>query len=411
MLAYVIQAALGLGADRCCVVVSPGFDRTAFQHFPVTWVTQETPQGTGDAVRAALKVLPIEGAVLVLCGDTPLIQHQTLRKLVDAYHNQPHPSFLIGGIRPTYDHQYGCIVSQEGLVERIVEFKDQACLGGKDYLYNTGLLLGPMATLSQLVRFLMPNNEAKEYYLTDCVALARNEGIPTFVAECDAQEFKGINTREELAAAASSLQNRWRSQWMSKGVTLVDPATVFLSYDTMLAEDVVVEPYVTFGRGVRAKRGAHILSFCHIENTDIGEDVVIGPFAHLRGGNRLESCAVVGNFVEMKKTTLSKGAKAKHLSYLGDTFVGPHSNIGAGTITCNYNGFHKFPTTIGSNVFVGTHTTFIAPVTVADGAIIAAGSVITENVPKDALAIARQPQTNKIEGAQSFRKKQKKGNT
>jgi bifunctional UDP-N-acetylglucosamine pyrophosphorylase/glucosamine-1-phosphate N-acetyltransferase len=409
LLHYSLQAAIALNPQRCCIVASPELMQDGFVGPKVTWATQALPRGTGDAVRVALEKSIEQGDILVLCGDAPLVQSSTLQTIMDYYLKLPAPALVIVGIRPTGHHSYGRILTNgQGQVERIMEARDASPEEQQTSLCNSGILLGPVAILRQLVQQLQPHNQAQEYYLTDCVALANQQGIPTYVIEEDADEFCGINTRAELAAAESILQNRWRQYWLDQGVTLVDPGSVFFCHDTKLEPDVTIDPYVTFGPGVHIHRGAHILSFCHIEASEIGEGATVGPFAHLRGGNKLAKQTSVGNFVEVKHTTMAEGAKAKHLSYIGDMVIGQDSNIGAGTINCNYDGFKKSTTIIGDRVFVGSHTTLIAPVRIDDGAMIAAGSVISQDVPADALAVGRQRQLNKPRWAKIFREKQQR---
>jgi len=407
LLHYVLQAAKTLNPKLCCIVASSQLSQEDFFESQVTWLIQETPRGTGDAVRVVLEKTPQQGDILVLCGDAPLVRSQTLQKVMDYYRQLPAPALVIIGTRPQGSHSYGRIVTNaQGHVERIIEAKEASAEEHQISLCNSGVLLGPIPVLRQLVQQLQSNNQAQEYYLTDCIALAREQGIPTYVIEGENDEFSGINNRAELAAAEKILQNRWRHHWLDQGVTLIDPASVFFCHDTQLEADVIVEPYVTFGPQVHIQRGTHIFSFCHIEDSKIGEHATIGPFAHLRGGNKLAQQASVGNFVEVKHTTMAEGAKAKHLSYLGDMTIGKRSNIGAGTINCNYDGFKKLATFIGDHVFIGSHTTLVAPVRIEDGAMIAAGSVINQDVPRDALAVARQRQLNKPGWSKIFRERQ-----
>ncbi|MEI8294914.1 MAG: bifunctional UDP-N-acetylglucosamine diphosphorylase/glucosamine-1-phosphate N-acetyltransferase GlmU [Alphaproteobacteria bacterium] len=406
LLHYSLQAAKALNPKRCCVVASPALEQGEFMDH--SWVIQEKPHGTGDAVRAALETIPEQdGDILVLCGDAPLVQSSSLQTIMDYYRKLPSPALVIVGMHPKGTHSYGRIlINEQGQVERIIEDKEASPEEQQTSLCNSGALLGPVHVLRQLIHQLQPNNQAQEYYLTDCVALAHKQDIPIYVIEGDAEEFCGINTQAELAAAAGIIQNRWRRYWLDQGVILIDPASVFFCHDTKLEANVTIEPYVTFGPGVHIRANSHILSFCHIEDSEIGEDATVGPFAHLRGGNKLAQRTNVGNFVEVKHTTMAAGSKAKHLSYLGDMVIGENSNIGAGTINCNYDGFNKATTIIGDRVFVGSHTTLIAPVHIEDDVIIAAGSVIDRHVPAEALAIAREPQLNKPKWSKNFREKQ-----
>jgi len=250
---------------------------------------------------------------------------------------------------------------------------------------------------------LSPQNEAGEYYLTDIVALARQDGVASWVVELPAESLQGINTRVDLARATRILQDRWRHRFMEQGVTLVDPSSVFFCHDTQIGRDVTINPNVTFGEGVVIGNRACILPGCHIEKATLGHDVTVGPFAHLREGTVLGDKVSIGNFVEVKSTVVGARTKAKHLSYLGNATIGENVNIGAGTITCNHNGFLKFPTQIGDGAYIGSNSCLVAPVSVGAGAIIAAGSTIDADVPDDALGIAREHQENKLKWATQFR--------
>jgi len=258
-------------------------------------------------------------------------------------------------------------------------------------------------SIFDLIGRLGSHNAQGEYYLTDIFGIASAEGRPAGVVECPAEEVLGVNSRADLALVESIMQQRLRRRAMAAGATLVDPESVWLSADTVLGRDVTVQPSVFFGPGVTVGDRVEIRSFCHLEGAEVGDDVVLGPYARLRPGARLGRAAHVGNFVEIKNTQLGEGAKANHLTYLGDATVGAGANVGAGTITCNYDGFAKHRTTIGAKAFIGSNTALVAPVTVGDGALVAAGSTITEDVPEDALAIERSPQTNREGVAARFR--------
>jgi bifunctional UDP-N-acetylglucosamine pyrophosphorylase/glucosamine-1-phosphate N-acetyltransferase len=257
----------------------------------------------------------------------------------------------------------------------------------------------------KLLAALKNDNAKNEYYLTDIVALTRTLGYFAVAVEADADEVMGVNSRSDLAVAEAIFQYRARQQCMQQGVTLLDPDSVYFAADTVIANDVTIEPSVFFGPGVRIESGAHIKAFSHIEGAHIGANTSVGPFARLRTGTALGADVRIGNFVELKAADVKAGAKISHLSYIGDASVGADANIGAGTITCNYDGYLKYKTTIGKGVFVGSNSALVAPVTIGDGAMIAAGSVITEDVAPDALALARAGQSEKVGGAASFRNK------
>lgn len=407
MLAHVVATAYEL-SKTIHIVASPYLDDRSVQQWNPSWYIQEKPLGTGDAVKVALPQ-DLSGDVLIVCGDAPLVQIETLKAIIDQYQKLPQPCLAVVGMRALLPNQYGRIVlDQSGIVKEIIEDKHATAEQREQCFANSGVLLGPASLLASLVRKLKSNAVTNEYYLTDCVMIARQQGINTYLLEGVAEEFCGINTKIELANAEETLQNRWRRYWMEHGVTLRDPKNTFFAFDTVLSEDVTIEPFVTLKRGVKIHSGASILSFCCIEDSEIGQDAVIGPFAHLRGGNRLEEKVQIGNFVEVKKSHFAAGAKAKHLSYLGDTRLGKNVNIGAGTISCNYDGFNKFETVIGDNVLVGSNSALVAPVQIEDDAIIAAGSVICKDVPAESLAIARKHQENKPGWAKIFREKNKK---
>ena len=309
--------------------------------------------------------------------------------------------------RPQVPAHYGrVVVGEDGLVERIVEYADAGEAERKISLCNAGILIADGSTLLGLVQGLDNDNAKGEFYLTDVFALARASDAPARMIEAgQPSEVLGINDRHELAQAERVLQRRLRKRALDGGVTLVDPATVWLSWDTAFAADVHVEPGVVFGPGVRVERGARIRAFSHLEGVVVGPGAQVGPFARLRPGTRLGEGARVGNFVEVKNASLGDGAKANHLSYVGDATVGEKANIGAGTITCNYDGFGKHKTEIGAGVFIGSNTALVAPVSVGKGAVIGAGSTITRNVAEDALAVARGEQQVYAEGASRYRAK------
>jgi bifunctional UDP-N-acetylglucosamine pyrophosphorylase/glucosamine-1-phosphate N-acetyltransferase len=324
------------------------------------------------------------------------------------HHTRPSPCITVVGMRCENINHYGRIVADDsGKINRIVEYRDASDLERAIPLCNSGIIIADGALLKRLVSRLVPQNEAGEYYLTDIVALAGEESVNSWVVELPAEALQGINTRVDLAAAEASLQQRWRRQFMEQGVTLTDPASVFFCHDTRIGRDVTISPNVTFGEGVTIGNGVRILPGCHIEKTTLGHNVTVGPFAHLREGTVLGDHVSIGNFVEIKSTTVGSKTKAKHLSYLGNATIGENVNIGAGTITCNHNGFIKSSTKIGDGAYIGSNSCLVAPVSIGAGAIVAAGSVVTSEVPENALAIARQPQQNKLTWAAKFRARYK----
>lgn len=399
MIQHVIRATEKLNAHQTILVTSPTLSSFGIH----TTVVQDEPKGTGHAVQMAFSVVDSKTEeVIILCGDTPLINLNTLQTLKDSKADLT----LIGMKLKTEDHAYGLIVQdKDGNPCQIIEFKDATPEQRKIPFGNAGVYKIKTSLLKELLPQLDNQNAAGEYYLTDLVSLAQQKGCKTEMLQGTEEEFQGINNRAELAKAEVVLQDRWRLQMMQAGVTLVQPETVSLSHDTVIGKDSRIGPFVTFGLGVQLAEDVTVLSFCHIENTIIEEGASVGPFAHLRGNTILESGASIGNFVEVKGSKIGKKAKAKHLAYIGDAEVGDKANIGAGTITCNYNGFEKLKTVIGAGAMIGANTSLVAPVTVGEGAFIGAGSTITKFVPADALSVARSPQTTKLNWARKFRVK------
>jgi bifunctional UDP-N-acetylglucosamine pyrophosphorylase/glucosamine-1-phosphate N-acetyltransferase len=378
--------------DRIVVVLGPDMDQVRQEAAPHPCVVQQERLGTAHAALQAVEQFG-DGLVAVLYADNPLIRPATLRRLLDS-HAPLRLSLL--GFRPADPAGYGRVITgADGLVSRIVEFADASASERMVALCNAGVLCAGAAEMRRWLQDVRPDNAKKEYYLTDLVALARADGRSVLAVEAPADELAGVNSRAELARAEAVLQGWLREAAMAAGVTMVDPGSVFLSADTRFGTDVTIEPNVVFGPGVTVAGDVTIRAFSHIEGATIGPGCVIGPFARLRPGAVLDSDVHIGNFVEVKAARLESGVKANHLSYIGDATVGARSNIGAGTITCNYDGINKHRTVIGADVFVGSDTAFVAPVQVGDGAVIGAGSVITQDVAADALALARGRQVEK----------------
>ncbi len=402
MIAHLLAALEPLKPAATVVVIGPGMAAVAETVAPAETVVQDPPLGTGDAVRAALarlagRLMPDGGIedVLVLFGDTPLLTAETLRRMLDE-RRRTKAAILVAALRPADPAAYGRLVlSAAGELERIVEAADADDQERAISLVNGGIMALEARHLGELVAALDCNNNKGEFYLTDIVRIARRKGLARRAIELPAEGLIGVNDRVELAAAEALMQDQLRLAVMRSGATLVAPETVFLCADTVLGRDVVVEPNVIFGPGVTVGEGARIFSFSHLEGADVGAGARIGPFARLRPGAVLETDVHIGNFVEVKASHLGQGVKANHLAYLGDSAVGAGANIGAGTITCNYDGVNKHRTKIGEGAFIGSNTALVAPVTVGDGAIVAAGSVITRNVPADALTVARGQQADK----------------
>jgi bifunctional UDP-N-acetylglucosamine pyrophosphorylase/glucosamine-1-phosphate N-acetyltransferase len=417
MIAHLLRALEPLQPVETVVAIGTQMDDVTRTVAPARTVVQNPPLGTGDAVRAALKALEgrlapqgVIDEVLVLYGDTPLLRSETLSRLLQE-RRKASAAVIVAGMRPADPAPYGrFVLSPDGGLERIVEAADTNPEESAIGLVNGGVMAIDARHADELVKALDRDNAKGEFYLSDIVRIARRQGLGCGTVELPVEELIGINTRAELAEAEALMQWRLRRAAMDSGVTLVAPETVYLSADTRLGRDVVVEPNVTFGPGVTVGEGAWIRSFSYVEGAAVGASAIVGPFARLRPGAVLEDDVHVGNFVEIKAARLGAGVKANHLSYIGDAEVGARTNIGAGTITCNYDGFNKHRTTIGEAVFIGSNTALVAPVTVGDGAYIAAGSVVTHEVPADALTIGRGQQVDKLGRAVEIRARLQKKN-
>ncbi|MGE0408593.1 MAG: bifunctional UDP-N-acetylglucosamine diphosphorylase/glucosamine-1-phosphate N-acetyltransferase GlmU [Amphiplicatus sp.] len=410
MLAHVMAAAGSLDPARMVVVIGARDEVGAAARRlrpDVAIATQRPPRGTGDAVRKALPALAgFEGVVLILYGDTPLVEGQTLAALAGAVKGG---AGAVLGFRAFDPGSYGrLLVDQKGALSAIVEARDASALELAIDLCNSGVMAVEAGFLREALPRLEPNNAKQEYYLTDIVAMAVEAGRAFAVVEADEEEVMGVNSRFELSMAEEVFQERRRIEAMEAGATLIDPSTVYFSWDTEVGRDVLIEPGVFFGPGVIVADGATIKAYSHIEGARIASCAVIGPFARLRPGAEIGEGARVGNFVEVKNARLGAGAKANHLSYIGDASVGAEANIGAGTITCNYDGVKKHRTEIGAGAFVGSNSALVAPVSIGDGAYVGSGSVITQNVEPGALAVARGRQAEIKGWAKRFREGNKK---
>ena len=387
--------------DHAVVVAGPDMATVAAAAAPHPAVIQHERLGTAHAALQAAEHFG-DGDVAVLYADNPLIRPATLRRLLAA---RAGAGLVLLAMRPAEPGHYGRVILGRDGVERIVEWADaNEAERGVD-LCNAGVLCAAAGDMRRWLQAVRPQPRGGTYYLTDVVALARAEGVRVEAVEAPEAELQGVNSRAELAAAEATLQRFLREEAMAGGATLTAPESVFLSADTKLAPDVTVEPNVVFGLGVTVATGARIRAFSHLEGCTVGPGAIVGPYARLRPGTDVGAQAHVGNFVELKAATLGEGAKANHLSYIGDASVGAGSNIGAGTITVNYDGFAKHRTEIGEHAFVGSNSALIAPVRVGNGALVVAGSTITEDVPEDAMAFGRARQVNKPGDAAAFRAK------
>ena len=403
MLRHLTDSLATLNPARTVVVVGALKEQVEAEVAKKADVVVQQPQlGTGHAVlQAAPPLAGFDGKVLVLYGDAPLVPAATMQRLLDALSDDVAVAVL--SFRPEKPGAYGRVIAEAGAIRKMVEYKDASPAERAETLCNSGLMAVRAADLFPLLARVTNNNAAGEYYLPDVVGLALADGRACVVIETAADDVAGANSRAELADLEAIFQRRRRTELMAAGVSLQAPETVFFAADTEIAADVEIEPFVVFGPGVKIATGARIRAHSHIEGAIIGADCEIGPFARLRPGTVLGKGAKIGNFVETKKAVLGDGAKANHLSYLGDVTVGAKANIGAGTITCNYDGFFKYQTVIGAGAFIGSNSALVAPVTIGDGAIVAAGSTVTRDVNSDALALVRPEQTEKPGWAARFR--------
>ena len=408
MLGHVIAAMRAAGVERIVVVTHRTGDavRAFAEKLGAESVIQDPQLGTGHAAASAGALLKdFSGTVIVAYGDMPLVTAATFEASFAA---QAETGMAMVGFRPADPGAYGrMILDRARLLDRIVEFKDASAEERAVTLCNAGILAAASKEFFYWVGKLDNNNAQKEFYLTDVPTLAKADGVRCAVLEADEVEMMGVNSRAELAKAESAMQARLRSCALANFAGMVAPETVYLSHDTVLESDCLIDPYVVFAPGVTVRSGAHIRAFSHLEGAVVGPGAIVGPYARLRPGTLVDEGVHIGNFVELKNTRIEKGAKANHLTYLGDARVGPGANIGCGTITCNYDGVFKHKTDIGAGAFIGSDTALVAPVTVGDGAITGAGSVITRDVPANALALTRADQ-RVLEGwAEKFRARKK----
>ena len=407
MLDHLLGVLDGLGPARKVVVVGSG--REQVEHLVEARkgevVVQEQQLGTAHAVlQAEEKLRGFAGDVLILYGDTPLIEAETMARMLDRLNADDAPAVVVVGFRPDDPLAYGRILARDdGTIDKMVEYKDATPEERAVNLCNSGMMAVRGEDLFSLLAKVGNDNAAGEYYLPDIVMLAAADGRRSAVIEAQPWEMAGVNSRAELALVEAEWQRRRRLKAMADGVTLVAPDTVWFAHDTIVGRDCVIEPNVVFGPGVRVADGVRIRAFSHIEGANIATGAEIGPYARLRPGAEIGEKAKVGKFVEVKKARLGKGAKANHLSYIGDADVGAGANIGAGTITCNYDGFFKYPTKIGEGAFIGSNSALVAPVSVGANAIVGAGSVVTRDVADDALALARGEQSERPGWAARFR--------
>ena len=415
MLGHLIDAIGQLGAARKLVVTGAGREQVEAFVAPlgVDVVTQEPQLGTAHAVLQGEAALgDFDGDILILYGDVPLVPAERMQQMLDRLNGADRPVAVVLGFRPADPLAYGRILARgDDTIDDMIEYKDATTEQRAIDLCNSGLMAVKGRDLWRLLKLVGNDNAAGEYYLPDIVRIARAEGARSIVIEAEAWEVAGVNSRAELAAVEAEWQHRRRLSAMADGATLIAPETVWFSHDTLIGRDVTIEPNVFFGPNARISDGVTIHGFSHIEGAVVQAGAKIGPYARLRPGADIGEGARIGNFVEVKNARFGTGAKANHLSYIGDAEVGANANIGAGTITCNYDGFFKYRTMIGEGAFIGSNSALVAPVTIGDGAIVGAGSVITRDVGAGALSVARGKQEIRTGWAARFREamKAKKG--
>ncbi|MDU8910528.1 bifunctional UDP-N-acetylglucosamine diphosphorylase/glucosamine-1-phosphate N-acetyltransferase GlmU [Aestuariicoccus sp. MJ-SS9] len=397
MLIHAVRAGQTLGPERVVVVAGHGAEAvTAAAHDyddEIEVVLQTEQLGTAHAVaQARVALADFDGDALVLYGDTPFLTQDTLEEMAIA---RARADVVVLGFDAADPGRYGRLVTSGDQLERIVEYKDATDEERAITLCNSGVLAADAQTLFSLIDAVGNDNASGEYYLTDIVALAQARGLTATAVRCDEAETLGVNSRAELARAEALFQQNARAALMAEGVTLHAPDTVYLSWDTIVGRDAEIEPNVVFAPGVTVESGARIRAFSHLEGCHVSRGATVGPFARLRPGAELAEDVHIGNFVEIKNALIDEGAKVNHLTYIGDAEVGSRTNIGAGTITCNYDGVMKHRTTIGADVFIGSNTMLVAPVSVGDAAMTATGTIVTQDVPEGDLAIGRVQQSNK----------------
>jgi len=398
MIMHTLRTAKSLDPDRIIVITGYGAEQVEKEiselEPEIDFVRQIEQKGTGHAVKCAEKMLKkFTGNTLILYGDVPFISPDTLELLIEE--KESGTDLVVLGFESKQPGNYGRLIIENDQLISIVEAKDATTEQLKITLCNSGVLYTENKILFQLLSNITNENANQEYYLTDIVETAKNQNLSIKVVCCDEPETLGINTRSELSSAELTFQIRARERIIENGVTLSQPDTTYFSFDTEIGREACIGPNVVFGPGVTIESGAEILPFCHLEGCHISKGAKIGPFARLRPGTELSEDVKVGNFVEIKNSTISAKSKINHLSYIGDTTIGENSNIGAGTITCNYDGISKHTTEIGNDVFIGSNTLLVAPVSVGDNSMTASGTIVTESIPSGNLAIGRVKQVNK----------------
>ena len=397
MIVHAMRAGAGVSPEKTVIVAGHGAEavsKAALAYDPdAQTVLQSEQLGTAHAVAQARDALDgFDGDAVVLYGDTPFIKPETLEAMATA---RAKHDIIVLGFEAADPGRYGRLITDGDALDRIVEFKDASDEERAVTLCNSGVIMANAKTLFELIDAVGNDNASGEFYLTDIIGIGRDKGLSATVVACDEAETLGVNSRAELIAAEADFQARARTEAIDDGVTLLAPDTVFFAYDTVLGRDAVIEQNVVFGPNVTIESGATIRAFSHLEGCHVAQGAIVGPYARLRPGTELQEKTKVGNFVEIKNTVVAEGAKVNHLTYVGDADVGARANIGAGTVTCNYDGVFKHHTSIGADAFIGSGTMLVAPVKVGQEAMTGSGSVITKDVPAGDLGVGRARQENK----------------
>jgi bifunctional UDP-N-acetylglucosamine pyrophosphorylase / glucosamine-1-phosphate N-acetyltransferase len=410
MLMHLMASVDALSPAKKVVVVGSGKEQLEKALAGTAELAVQEPQyGTGHAVQQAETALTgFDGDVLILYGDVPFVPTATMQGMIDRLNGSDAPAVVVLAFEPEDPSGYGRVIVQHGRIVKMVEQKDATDAERAVKLSNSGLMAVKSRDLFGLLARVTDDNAQKEFYLTDIVNIANADGRACVAVTTDPYDVAGINSRAQLAEMEGEWQARRRVQAMDDGAALIAPDTVWFAYDTMIGRDVVIEPNVFFGPGVTVADGVTIRAFCHIEGASLASGVEVGPYARLRPGAVLDEKAKVGNFVEIKKSRMGKGAKANHLSYIGDADVGAGANIGAGTITCNYDGYFKYQTVIGERAFIGSNSALVAPVKIGRDAIVAAGSAVTRDVADGELRLVRAEQLIKPGWADRFHEAMKR---
>lgn len=397
MMNYVVANVSRLDPEKIVVVTAPKMEdvKAAVLHEnkDVKFAVQKKQLGTGDAVKAGISEVKNKTDIIVLYGDTPFISTETIDAMLRELKGEHEPAVVVLGFVPENPAEYGrLVINNMGELEEIVEYKDANIKQRSIEICNSGVMAISGDLAAELLSEINNKNAKKEFYLTDVVKIARAKGYNCRAMQCDEAEVMGINSKFELAIAENILQARLRAAALELGASMTMPDSVQFSFDTVLGDNVTIEPYVVIGKNVKIDDGSRIRSFSYLEDAWVGKNAIVGPYARLRPGTKLEDGAHIGNFVEVKNSKIGKGAKVNHLSYVGDAEVGKDANIGAGTITCNYDGKKKHKTIIGEGAFIGSNTSLVAPVKIGEKAVIGAGSTIIKDVKKGAKVINKMPQ-------------------